>query len=459
MAIRSNSKDLFLLLGAAASVVSGVLCLKAGLEVGAAATVLVTVLCAIWWITEALPIPVTSLLPFIILPLLGVLDHRVVAGSYGHTLVLLLLGGFMLSTALEKCGVHRRLALGMVRIIGNTSERRIVLGFMIASAVLSMWISNTATTLMLLPVALAVLESADKRMATPLLLGIAYGASIGGLGTPIGTPPNLIFMGVYQETTQTELSFLQWMAIGIPAVIILLPIAWLLLSRSLSRVETFALPTQGAWRTAERRVLLVFACTAVLWVTRSAPFGGWSGVLGVPGVGDSTVALGAVVALFLLKDGSDERLLDWQSAKSIPWGLLLLIAGGLAIAKAFQVSGLSQIIGGALVGTTHWPLAVLILSIAVLVTFLTELTSNTATTALLLPILAATAVAANLDPKLMMVPAVLSASCAFMLPVATIPNAIVFGTDRVPIQEMAREGIVLNILGAVSITALCMLLL
>jgi solute carrier family 13 (sodium-dependent dicarboxylate transporter), member 2/3/5 len=354
----------------------------------------------------------------------------------------------------------------------------LVFGFMLASAVLSMWISNTATTLMLLPVALAALEGQrDDRLTVPLLLGIAYASSIGGIGTPVGTPPNVILMGVYQSSTGKEISFLEWMKIGVPVVVLFIPLAWLWLTRHLSQRRpaprasehqagktsagdaAVPLPALGPWRSAEKRVLAVFALTALAWVTRSEPFGGWSGLIGATGVGDSTVALGAVVALFLVPSGRGDALLDWPTAAKIPWGLLILFGGGIAIARAFDESGLSQSLGAVLSALATWPVPLMLIVIALVVTFLTEVTSNTATTSLLMPILATAAAAAAVDPRLLMVPAAMSASCAFMLPVATAPNAIVFGTERFDTKVMAREGFGLNLMGTVVISGVCYLLL
>ncbi len=430
-----------------------------GLENPACGTAAVTVWCATWWIFEPIPIPATALLPFAAFPLIGVLTHQEAAQAYGHSLIMLFLGGFILSAAMERSGTHRRLAVGMLQLVGGTGGRRLVMGFMLASAALSMWISNTATVLMLLPITLAVLEKIeDERLAVALLLGVAYAGSIGGLGTPIGSPPNLVFMGVYQKTTGVELSFLAWMKVGLPVTVILLPIVWLVLTRKVGGTHRVELPAIGVWQAAEVRMLIVFGLTAAAWVTRTAPLGGWSGWLGQPGVGDSTVALAAAVALFVIPDGQGNRLMDWETAKRLPWGLLILFGGGLAIAKAFDQSGLSQVIGKALVGLTDGSIWGVVLVICLSVTFLTEVTSNTATATVLMPILAAAAGQTALDPAVLMLPAALSASCAFMLPVATPPNAIVFGTGRLTLRRMAQEGFALNLLGAGVITAVCLLL-
>lgn len=432
----------------------------------ASITASITCLCAIWWIFEPIPIPATSLIPIAVFPLTGVLTSTEVASAYGHWLILLLLGGFILSTALEKSGTHKRLALGMIKLVGGQSERRLILGFMIASAALSMWISNTATTLMLLPVAVAIIQSSEKEykdkkrylsFSTALILGLGYAASVGGMGTPIGTPPNTLFMNVYAESTGAQLSFSDWMKWAVPVVVIMIPLIWLWLTRNLSGKQSFNLPQLGKWRPEERRTLIVFAITALLWVFRKEPFGGWSGALGLNTANDASVALLAVIAMFIIpngkvEDGKTGRLLDWQSANKIPWGVLLLFAGGITIAKAFTATGLSSHLGQSLSFLSALPTLITIALICLIVTFLTELTSNTATTALLMPVLAAAGQAANIDPALFMVPAAISASCAFMLPVATGPNAVIFSSERITVQQMVRNGFALNLIGVAIIS-------
>ena len=423
-------------------------------------TAAITIWTAVWWIFEPIPIPATSLLPLALFPAVGVLTPTEVGAAYGSPLVLLLMGGFILSTAMERSGAHRRVALTMVNLFGGSSSKRLVFGFMAAAALLSMWIFNTATTLMLLPVAMAVLEKApDKKLAIPLLLGIAYASSIGGIGTPIGTPPNLVFQQVYAETVGSEIGFLTWMSWGVPVVLIFVPITALWLTRGLDYQGSFILPAVGTWQSAERRVLIVFALTALAWVTRSQPFGGWSTFLNVPGINDAGVAMLAVVVMFLVPDGRGERLLNWESAAKIPWGMLILFGGGIAIAKAFVASGLSQQLGIWLTQLATLDLFLLILAICLTITFMTEITSNTATTTLMLPILAAAALAAEIPPEVLMVPAAMSASCAFMLPVATAPNTIMFSTGAFPIRTMVKEGLALNLIGALLITSACRLLI
>ena len=430
------------------------------MQLDAAITLGLTVLCVLWWIFEPVPIPVTSLVPLAVLPLSGVLPIESVSLAYGDKLILLLLGGFILSRAMEKSGAHERVALVMIRMFGGNSSRSLVLGFMAASAFLSMWISNTATTLMLLPVAMAIVaRSPDPKLAIPLLLGTAHAASIGGIGTPIGTPPNVVFSGIYTETTGLEVSFAEWMTWGVPVVLCALPLVWLWLTRHLDYKGAVDIPASSDWQPAEKRVLIVFAITALAWVTRKDPNGGWTELFNLPYTHDSIVALLAVVALFLVPDGKGSRLLDWETANKIPWGMLLLFGAGICIAKAFIATGLSGMIGDALSDISTWHLLLVMALICVTVSFLTECTSNTATTTLLMPILAAAALGAMIDPKLLMIPAAMSASCAFMLPVATPPNVVVYSTGKFEIQTMIREGFVLNLIGVVIVVGVCYALL
>ena len=424
-------------------------------------TALVAWLCMMWWIFEPIPIPVTSLLPMAVFPLTGVLTAQQVGASVGSPLIILLMGGFLLSRGMESTGAHLRIALTVVNVVGGQRPRQLVLGFMLAGALLSMWISNTASVLMLMPVALAVLASCSNRslLAPPLLLGLAWSCSIGGLGTPIGTPPNLILVQVLEENTGQVISFSQWMSWGLPVVSILLPLAWLWVTRAVPRELDVTLPAVGPWRSAERRVLLIFGLTALAWITRAEPFGGWQQWLGFPSANDASVALLAVIALFVARDREGDALITWQQASQIPWGVLLLFGGGICLARAFIASGLSAQVGDAMTLVTALPVFVMMLLLALCVTFLTEATSNTATTALLMPLLVAVAVVSDMDPLWLMVPAALSASCAFMLPVATAPNAVAFGSGELPIQRMVREGFVLNLIGAGVIASVAWLLL
>ncbi len=431
-----------------------------GLESKPAIAASITLLTVILWVSEAIPIPATSLIPFALLPLFGIVDHRTVASSLGSHVILLLMGAFMLSKALEKSNVHERLAIYMINLVGLSSGKRLVFAFMLASAILSMWISNTATALIMLPIALAILKNVeDHRLSIALVLGIAYAASLGGVATPIGTPPNVIFMALYQETTGQELSFLAWMKVGVPVVIISLPLMAWWLTRNVKSKLSLSLPELKPWAIAERRVLWVFGLTALAWITRQEPFGGWTALFGLEGIGDSTVALTAVVIMFIVPDGKKSRLLDWQTAQSIPWGMLLLFAGGIAIAKGFVASGLSDLLGQWLTSFANINVFLLIIIVCLVITYLTEITSNTATATLLLPILGVTAVSLGLDPLLLMVPATICASCAFMLPVATAPNAIVYGTGKVQIKEMVHEGFVLSLITVCVVSSVSYLML
>jgi sodium-dependent dicarboxylate transporter 2/3/5 len=423
---------------------------------------------------ESVPIPVASLVPLSMLPLFGVLDSKQVAQAYGHKLVLLLLGGFLLSRAMEKSGAHRRIALKMVSLCGGGGGRSLVLGFMVASAGLSMWISNTATTLMMLPMVIAVLEKAeDKKIQIPLLLGVAFAANVGGIGTPIGTPPNMVMIGYYESVKGVEISFLEWMKVGTPISIIMVFIIWIWLTRNVKNNSIIPLPDPGAWRKEEKRTLCIFFFTALAWMTRSAPFGGWKSFFGLVSesdiglynilvnANDASVAFIAVIVLFCTPNGNkkNEKLLDWKTANQIPWGLIILVGSGICLGTAISESGLSGIVAGLLTGINEIKTVFLILCIALLVTFLTEITSNTATTVILMPILGAASTASGVDPALLLIPAAISASCAFMLPVATMPNAVVYGSGKFTIKQMAKEGFVLNLIGALVVTIVCYLLL
>lgn len=440
--------------GLLAAVIAGLVSDALGQPQAASITTSVATLCVFWWIFEPIPIPVTSLVPMGVLPLLGVISPADVAAAYGSPLILLLMGGFLLSKGMESTGAHTRIAITVVQFVGANEPKRLILGFMLAAALLSMWISNTATVLMLLPVALAVIatSSSPKALAPSLLLGLAWACSIGGLGTPIGTPPTLIFMQVYEETTGVAVSFSEWMTWGIPVVVLMVPTIAIFLARQVPSDLRVDLPDIGAWRSAEKRVLIIFALTAIAWMTRTEPFGGWREWLNMPMANDAAVAFCAVIAMFITRDKSGEPLISWEQASAIPWGVLLLFAGGITLAKGFVSSGLSSQVGDLLASLALVPTLLAIVVVAVLVTALTEATSNTATTALLMPILAAASLAAKIDPMILMVPAAMSASCAFMLPVATAPNAVVFGTGQINIQTMVRWGVWVNLLGVLVIS-------
>ncbi len=432
-----------------------------GVPTAASATAAITLLTAWWWATEALPIPATSLIPFALFPAFGVLNHKTAASGMGSHIILLMLGGFLMAKALERSGAHRRFAVMILRAVGPSSAKRLVAAFMLTAALLSMWISNTATCLMLMPIVLACLKQVNNpKLTVPLIIAVAYACSIGGIATLIGTPPNVIFSGVYEEVTGLEFGFLDWMMVGVPVVACLLPLAWAWLTRGVQGDCNVELPKPEPWKTDEKRVIMVFSVVILLWVFRSQPLGGWTGIISQPGIGDATVAMLGAAMMFIVRSEKGEGLLDWPTATTIPWGILLMFGAGITIAKAFFESGLADIIGAGMSGMIQGlPLYLVMLIICLGITFFTELNSNLATTTLALPILAATATATNFAPELLMIPATISASCAFMLPVATAPNAIAYSTEKIAVKEMMREGLALNIIFAFVISAMCFILL
>lgn len=417
-------------------------------------TLAITVITAYFWVTEALPIPLTSVIPIGLFPFVGVLTHQQAASSLGSHVIVLLMGAFMLAVGIEKSGVHRRIAFAILKVIGGDSALRIIFAIMATSSILSMWISNTATVVALLPVVLAICASTDdNRFKIALLLGLAYSASLGGVGTLIGTPPNVIFASVYEEFAGEEYGFIRWMKVTVPIIVISIPLMALWLARGIRLSSAIHLPKCDGWSIAEKRVLVIFALVALLWVFRKEPLGGWSQMLDINTVGDSSVALLGVLAMAITSNGKGGRILEWQDAKEIPWGMLLLFAGGICIAKAFVSSGLSELLGQFFVALGTLPVLLSLFALAIGVSFLTEITSNTATATLMMPIIASAAIALNLPIELLMIPVVISCSSAFCLPVATAPNSIVFASGEVSIKDMAKQGVALNILVA-SIVAL-----
>ena len=465
-----HKKNLAMPLGPLLGFFVGLISVYQGLDIIAGITLWITIWTATWWVFEAVPIPVASLVPLSMLPLFGVLSSKQVAQAYGHKLVLLLLGGFLLSRAMEKSGAHRRIALKMVSLCGGGGGKSLILGFMIASAGLSMWISNTATTLMMLPMVIAVLDGAeDKKIRVPLLLGVAFAANVGGIGTPIGTPPNMVMIGYYETIKGVEISFLEWMKVGVPISITMVVLIWLWLSRNVKTKSRVPLPSPGVWRKEEKRTMVVFFFTALAWMTRSAPFGGWKSFFGfisendvglyniLANANDASVAFIAVIILFCTPSGNkkNEKLLDWETANKIPWGLIILVGSGICLGTAISESGLSEQAAKLLTGIDKLKTVFVILCVALLVTFLTEITSNTATTVILMPILGAVSTASGIEPTLLLIPAAISASCAFMLPVATMPNAVVYGTGEFSIKRMVKEGFALNLVGTLVVTTIC----
>ncbi|HHO68537.1 MAG TPA: SLC13/DASS family transporter [Gammaproteobacteria bacterium] len=436
---------------------------------------------ALWWMTECVPLAVTALIPVIAFPLTGIATARDTAPRYMTSIMFLFVGGFLIAQALETSGLHRRIALAILRRL-HRSPVQILAGFALATAFLSMWISNTATTMLMVTIALAVLKRLDAlfdeaqmaRLAPALLLLIAYAANIGGMGTPVGTVPNLVLLENLRTYAPALVpGFLQWMLVGVPMVVLgLLVLLWLLGRplRSLPWSHAVADGLEDEWRRlgrpgrGERLVAWVLGLTALAWMTRQGIQGegfslpGWSALLPYPGIDDGTVAMAGALLLFLVPVHERSPLLGAEAIQRLPWGILILLGGGFALAFGMKESGLSLWVGQQLRLFEAVPLPLMLLGIALAITFLTEITSNTATTQILLPVLAGVALADGHDLLRVLLTATLAASCAFMLPVATPPNAIVFGSGRIPMQAMMRAGIRLNLTLPLLIVALVLAL-
>jgi sodium-dependent dicarboxylate transporter 2/3/5 len=443
-----------------------------------------------WWIGESVPLGVTALVPLVVFPLLGIMPSKQVAPHYANHFVFLLLGGFFIALAMQRWNLHTRIALGIIRFVGS-SARRLVLGFMLASGFLSMWISNSATAMMMMPIGLGLIikieqlqggepDPAVKNFGVCLMLGIAYAANIGGVGTLVGTFPNVVFAGMFKEffPSGPEIGFVEWLKVGLPFVVVFIPVMWAFMVlvavpvkgqivKNADQLIREELNKLGQMSRGEVMVLVVFVATAFLWITRGdvqigeVTIRGWasrlSGLIGYDGkfIHDATVAMAMGILCFVLpvdrKQGT--TLLDWDQAKQAPWGILLLFGGGFAIAAGFAESGLTEWVGNQLSVMQGVPVVVIVVVIALTMTFLTEATSNTATTTMMLPILAATAGVLGVNPLLLMLPATIAASCAFMLPIGTPPNAIVFASDRVSLLQMGKVGFWINLIAVAIITA------
>jgi solute carrier family 13 (sodium-dependent dicarboxylate transporter), member 2/3/5 len=443
-----------------------------GLSAEAKAMLALAAWMAIWWISEAIPIAATAFLPLMFMPLLDILPIGKVSANYMHPTVLLYMGGFLLATGIEKWGLHRRIALNIINLLG-TDLRRIVLGFILATGFLSMWISNSATSLMMLPIGLAVVSqfkaqlgagnsSISDRLGKNIMLGIAYSASIGGMATLIGTPTNTIMVAVIQDLYGYTIGFNEWFMFGLPLSIFLLLVCWYYLVSSANPLpKRFSLPDEksiigkqlndlGKTGYEEWNVMLVFGLVCFSWIFREyliEPF--------IPQINDTIIVLFGVVLLFILPSSSgDDRILDWKTAERIPWGILILFGGGLALAEGFQSTGLAEWIGQKFTLLEGISFFLLLMIIVASVNFLTEVTSNVATASMLLPILASVAIKLDLHPFGLMVGATLAASCAFMLPVATPPNAVVFGSGYLQMKDMVKAGFWLNIISIILITGM-----
>jgi sodium-dependent dicarboxylate transporter 2/3/5 len=475
-----------LLLPAAPAAADDVALVQVGLSPAGRATAAIAVWMAVWWLTEAVPLAATALLPVVLFPLLDIADIGAATAPYANPLIFLFLGGFLLGLAVQRFGLHRRIALLILLRVG-TSPRALIGGFMLASALLSMWISNTATAIMMLPIGVSVLQLLDEQQpaagelaaggaggvqttafGTALVLGIAYACSIGGTGTLVGTPPNLVLAAFVRDHYGIDLGMARWLGIGLPLVVVLLPLTWWYLTRIAFQVPTTpfacgravladALARLGPMDRGERVVLTVFALTALGWLLRPQLVA-WTGLQGLT---DAGIAMLAALILFVIPvdrgtgdSAPPRRALDWDTAKALPWEILILFGGGLSLAAAIAANGVDAFIAAGFSGLAGLPPWVLVLAVAAVVVLLTEITSNTAVTTTLMPVLAATAAATGAPPGMLLTAAALAASCAFMLPVATPPNAIVFASGQVSVPQMARAGLGLNLLAIVVITAI-----
>ncbi|AQU80465.1 SLC13 family permease [Planococcus faecalis] len=442
-----------------------------GLPPEARAILASTIWIATWWITEAIPIPATSLLPIVLFPMTNGLDVSATTSAYGNDTIFLFMGGFMIALTMEKWDLHKRIALTIISVIGTNTER-IILGFMVATGFLSMWISNTATAMMMVPIGLAIIYQVSEALkddasidaskenfgfGKALMLGIAYSASLGGIATLIGTPPNTLLAGAINEIYGIEITFAQWMLFGVPLAWIFILVAWVYLVKVAYPQKLKHLPggsevirqqkkDLGVASYEEKAVFVVFVAVALAWISRSFVLDAFAPNLEMT---DAMVGLIAAMILFIIpsKNRKGDNLLDWATAVKLPWGILLLFGGGLAIAAGFTNSGLSEWIGNQLIGLQGVNVLVIVLVVAALVLFLTEITSNTATASMMFPIMASLSVALSIHPYALMVTAAVAASCAFMLPVATPPNAVVFGSGYLKISDMAKAGLALNTFG------------
>ncbi|MGB3149291.1 MAG: SLC13 family permease [Maribacter sp.] len=439
-----------------------------GLSTEANAILAATAWIAVWWITEAIPIAVTALLPLVLFPLSGGLDLPSTSESFGHKYVFLYMGGFIIAIAIEKWNLHKRIALNIINFIGS-DIRKIILGFMIATAFLSMWISNTATAVMMLPIGIAIIkqlrdnpntiEDENLIFGKALMLAIAYSASIGGVATLIGTPPNLVLAGVVLDTYGYEITFMQWFMFGLPISIVLLLLCWKYLTRYAFSFRQTEFPggkaeikrqlqLLGNVTYEEKLVGFIFAFTAFCWITRSFLLQQF-----LLGLDDTIIAIFFAIVLFLIPSKNrKEQLINWEEAVKMPWGIILLFGGGMALAKGFEVSGLAVWIGSQMASLSGLPVILLLLVLIAAVNFLTEITSNLATTAMLLPVLAPMALTIDVHPFVLMVGAAVAASCAFMLPVATPPNAVVFGSGYLRIPDMVGKGLFMNLVSILILT-------
>jgi len=447
----------------------------AGMSTEAKNALAVVTLMTVWWIAEAIPVYATAFLPLVLYPMLKVLPAAETAENYGHNYVLMMLAGFLLAKAIESSSLHKRIALVLMAALGS-SRQRLLLSLMIATAFISMWIANVTAALLMLPIALAIISKDEAEtgktssFSTAMMVGTAYSASVGGVATLIGSPTNLIFIGIMEKLfpDAPPISFLTWLKIGLPVLIIFLPIVWLYLvkyfkidgsiagSQEIIREE---LKSLGKMSAAEKRVMWVFAVTTLGWVFRddlalgNFIFPGWSSMLGLDAyVHDTTVAMTAAIFLFALPDGKGKRLLDWKSASQIPWGVVMIVGGGYAVAAGFQSTGLASWIGNQLAFISAFPFWVVLVIVVGFILLFTELNSNTATVNIFLPVLASIAIAGNTNPLLLMIPATFASTFAFMMPASTGPNTVIFASEKISISDMVKCGLGLKLISLVVLT-------
>jgi sodium-dependent dicarboxylate transporter 2/3/5 len=493
---RVSAKTIGLFTGLALAVLIQLIPLPDGLSREAWLLASLAALMAAWWATEAIPIAATALIPMALFPLLGITTAGGAAAPYASTTVMLLLGGFIVAMTIERWNLHSRIALNVVSAFGGKPSMMIA-GFMAASALLSMWISNTATTLMMIPIALKVAEeiqregAGSKLFAPALALGVAYAASIGGVATPVGTPTNLIALEFMSREFDTpRMSFPEWMALGVPAALLVIPVGWFVLTKWAFHVKGEGNPAArdvvrdeiralGSITKPEARAAMLFGVVALLWMGRVLPpeLISWTGLwdggnwgwnpllawvseqagLGITlAINDMQIAVMGALAAFLIPAGGHargERLMDWETAARLPWNVIILFGGGISLAAALSSTGLADWLGNSMSFAAAWPPALLVLALVLFVLFLTELTSNVATISAFLPVMAALAAGAGVPPQQLIVPVTIAASCAFMLPVATAPNAIVYASGAVTQGQMIKAGVRLNLLAALAITA------
>ena len=425
---------------------------------------------AVWWLSEAIPMSATALLPIVLFPLLGVMKVGEATQPYANPLIFLFMGGFLIATAMQRWNLHRRIALNIIHLMG-TRPSGILWGIIISSAFLSMWVSNTATALMMLPIGTSIIalisenssaemDASIRNFEVVLVLAIAFACNIGGMGTIIGTPPNALLVGLINQTYHYEIGFFEWMKMGIPLVVVSLPLMYVILTKWAFPIKMKELPggheflagelqKLGKMSVAEKKVAVVFVCVALLWIFRPLA------AKIVPGLSDAGIAILAGLSLFVIPMNFKDHvfLLDWDHARQIPWGILLLFGGGLSLAEGIESSGLASWIGTVVGGLSQWPIVLLVLTVIIVTVVLTQLASNTGTAAAFLPVFASVAIGIHQNPLLLAIPATLAASCAFMLPVSTPPNAIVYSSGKVTIQQMAKAGLWLNILFIILLVA------